>query len=143
MVDVFAPYKTYAHQVISGDVVACEYVRLACQRYLGYFERDDLTFDPMKIDKVINFIGKLKHFTGSHNANMLTPDFRETHPGIPWKMVSGMLNYIVHEYFQIDDIVVWDVVTNNPRPLRDLLESYLENTDWTKWITKESKQDED
>ena len=49
----------------------------------------------------------------------------------------------VHEYFQIDDIVVWDVVTNNLNPLRDQLQSYLENTDWAKWINEESKQDED
>ena len=75
-------------------------------------------------------------------ANMLTSDFRDAHPDTPWKMVRGMRNYIVHEYFQIDDLVVWDVVTNNLAPLRNQLENYLVNTDWTKWI-EESKQDED
>ncbi len=68
MDDEFAKYKLYATQVVNGDVVACEYVRLACLRYLSYFDRDDLTFDPSKADKVVNFIGKLRHFTGSHNG---------------------------------------------------------------------------
>lgn len=51
-------------------------------------------------------------------ANMLTPDFVALHPDTPWKQVRGMRNYIVHEYFQIDDVVVWDVVSNNLKPLR-------------------------
>ena len=76
-------------------------------------------------------------------ANMLSDNFHDAHPETPWKMVKGMRNYIVHEYFQIDDIVVWDVVTNNLTPLRDQLESYLEDTDWAKWANEESKQDED
>lgn len=54
-----------------------------------------------------------------------------------------MRNYIVHEYFQIDDIVVWDVVTNNLSPLRNQLEDYLTHADWKQWIDdEESKQDE-
>ena len=69
MDDEFAKYKDYAVKVINGDVVACEYVRMACQRYLNYFDRTDLIFDPKKCDRVINFISKLKHFTGSHNGH--------------------------------------------------------------------------
>ena len=107
-------------------------------RYTDGKTFDDLVADDMMyyaVVKNIEIIGEA--------ANMLTSDFRETHSETPWKMVSGMRNYIVHEYFQIDDIVVWDVVTNNLKPLRDQLESYLENTDWAKWINEESKQDED
>lgn len=99
---------------------------------------DDLTADDMMyyaVVKNIEIIGEA--------ANMLTADFRKAHPDTPWKMVRGMRNYIVHEYFQIDDLVVWDVVTNNLNPLRNQLEDYLVNTDWTKWTDEESKQDED
>ena len=69
MDDELAKYKDYAVKVVNGDVVACEYVRMACQRYINYFGRDDLIFDPKKCDRVINFISKLKHFTGSHNGH--------------------------------------------------------------------------
>jgi uncharacterized protein with HEPN domain len=48
-------------------------------------------------------------------------------------MVKGMRNYIVHEYFQIDDIVVWDVVKNNLPVLREQITRYLKNTDWDEW----------
>ena len=106
-------------------------------RYTAGKSFDDLVADDMMyyaVVKNIEIIGEA--------ANMLTSDFRDGHPDTPWKMVRGMRNYIVHEYFQIDDLVVWDVVTNNLTPLRNQLENYLVNTDWTKWI-EESKQDED
>lgn len=66
-------------------------------------------------------------------ANMLTMKFLETHTDTPWKMVKGMRNYIVHEYFQIDDSVVWSVIQNDLQPLRDKIARYLAETDWQQW----------
>lgn len=65
-------YKDYPNKVLRGEIIACNYVKLACQRYLDYFNRPDLIFDPEKCDRVINFIGKLKHFTGKHNGKPFT-----------------------------------------------------------------------
>lgn len=61
-------YTNYADNVINGEIVACEYVKLACSRYMNLLKRKDVYFKPEKADKVINFISKLKHFTGSHNG---------------------------------------------------------------------------
>lgn len=66
-------------------------------------------------------------------ANMLTNDFQSAHPETPWKMVKGMRNYIVHEYFQIDNVVVWDVVTKELTTLRDQIIRDLIETDWKQW----------
>ena len=35
----------YAHDVVSGKVIAGKWVKLACQRHLGDLERDDVYFD--------------------------------------------------------------------------------------------------
>lgn len=59
-------YKKYAEDVLSGKIVAGQYIKLACKRYLSFFERDDMFFDTKAVDKAVNFIGKLKHFTGAH-----------------------------------------------------------------------------
>ena len=59
-------YKEYAEKVISGDIVAGKYIILACQRFLSFFERKDMYFDSKAVDKVVNFISRLKHSTGSH-----------------------------------------------------------------------------
>lgn len=58
-------------------------------------------------------------------SNMLTEEFRLSHPQTPWKQVNGMRNYIVHEYFQVDNNVVWDVITNDLPILEYQIIEYL------------------
>ena len=98
------------------------------QHYVSGKSFDDMKSDDMMyyaVVKNIEIIGEA--------ANMLTPEFQSNHPETPWKMVKGMRNYIVHEYFQIDDIVVWDVVQHNIPELRAQVSHYLESTDWSQW----------
>ena len=59
-------YKQYAMDVITGNIISCNYIKQACQRYLEFFHKYE--FRPDKVDKVVNFIQKLKHFTGKHNG---------------------------------------------------------------------------
>lgn len=59
-------YKEYALDVVNGKVVTGTYIKQACQRYLDWFDKYD--FRPEKADKVVNFISKLRHFTGKHNG---------------------------------------------------------------------------
>lgn len=60
-------YKEYAENIINGKIPSCKYVKMACERYLSWFEREDIYFDEEGVEKVINFISKLKHFTGKYN----------------------------------------------------------------------------
>ena len=97
-------------------------------RYTSGKTYDDLVGDDMMyyaVVKNIEIIGEAD--------NMLTSSFQVSHPETPWKMVKGMRNYIVHEYFQVDDIVVWQVVTENIPELRDQVVRYLSETDWSQW----------
>jgi uncharacterized protein with HEPN domain len=48
------------------------------------------------------------------------------HPEIPWKDMSDMRNFIVHEYFGISNKIIWDTVQNDLPPLIPLLKSLLE-----------------
>ena len=36
-----------------------------------------------------------------------------------------MRNYIVHEYFQVDDKIIWDVITNDLPILESQIYDYL------------------
>lgn len=65
--DCLLKYKQYALDVVEGRQIACKYVIQACERYLSWFERDDFIFRPEKADAVINFISKLKHYSGRFN----------------------------------------------------------------------------
>jgi phage terminase large subunit-like protein len=59
-------YKSYANKVLNGEIITCNYVKQACKRYLSFFEKYDFRVD--KVDKVVNFIRRLRHFTGTHNG---------------------------------------------------------------------------
>ena len=63
----------YARSVLSGEILACLYVRLACQRFLDDLERDDLIFVE---DPVHNFgilYEALQHFKGRTGNLSLLP----------------------------------------------------------------------
>jgi len=49
------------------------------------------------------------------------------HPNIPWPLIRGMRNRIVHAYFQIDAAIVWETcqtdLTPLVRPLQDIRDS--------------------
>ena len=61
-------FREYATKVVDGEIVAGEYVKLACKRYLDWFKREDIYFDSLAVDRVISFCGKLRHFTGKDNG---------------------------------------------------------------------------
>lgn len=59
-------YDIYANDVKNGKVTACKYIKQAVTRYFQFKEKYDFRND--KVEKVINFISKLKHFTGKHSG---------------------------------------------------------------------------
>ncbi len=58
-------------------------------------------------------------------ANMLTEEFRSAHPATQWKMIIGMRNYIIHEYFQVKFGVVKEVLTLDLPELEKQIDTYL------------------
>lgn len=72
-------------------------------------------------------------------ANMLSAVFIDEHPGTPWKMIVKMHHYIVHEYFNIDNDVVWEVLNNDLPELSLQIDKYLSETDWTVWENSDSE----
>jgi len=48
-------------------------------------------------------------------------DVRKQMPGIEWKKIAGMRDWISHVYYRVDDAIVWDTVeTKVPKLLRTL-----------------------
>ena len=44
-------------------------------------------------------------------AKRVSADFRNEHPEIPWKKISGLRDVIVHDYFHVNLEKVWRIVT--------------------------------
>jgi len=52
-------------------------------------------------------------------------DMKDKNPDIPWKNMSGMRDKLIHEYFGIDEEIVWNVATEELPPLRPLFKKIL------------------
>ncbi len=55
-------YYQYALNVVSGNIIAGELIRLACKRFLSDCKRDDLFFDKKKVDKFFKFCKLFRHY---------------------------------------------------------------------------------
>jgi uncharacterized protein with HEPN domain len=49
------------------------------------------------------------------------------HAQVPWRTMRGVRNVVVHEYFGVDDAILWETVRGDLPPLVPLLEAVLES----------------
>jgi len=49
----------------------------------------------------------------------------DAHPEVPWRTMRGVRNVVVHEYFGIDDAILWETVRGDLPPLTEPLETVL------------------
>lgn len=61
-------YHKYAEDVLSGKIVACEPIKLACERYLSFLDDDHYEFREDVVDDKIKFYSVLRHFKGKHSG---------------------------------------------------------------------------
>lgn len=58
-------------------------------------------------------------------ASHLSEDFIEQHPDLPWREMRDMRNIMVHEYFGVDNLIVWETLQKNLPPLLPRLRNLL------------------
>ena len=58
-------------------------------------------------------------------ASHITEDIEERYPMIPWNLMRAMRNRIMHAYFNVDEKLMWDTITNDLPPLIPELEKLL------------------
>ncbi len=66
-------------------------------------------------------------------ANMLTRNFRQLHPELPWRQIVSMRNVLVHGYANVSDRQLWQTVTDDIPPLEHVISRYIAETDWEEW----------
>jgi uncharacterized protein with HEPN domain len=45
-------------------------------------------------------------------AKHIPPDVRASYPHIEWRRIAGLRDVIAHEYFGIDQDILWDIIEN-------------------------------
>ncbi len=101
--------------------------------------QDRLNDIQMAIARVYSFRSSLK---GEHSEMAVSAILREIgiigeavnalpeaviakRPEIAWRQIGAMRNFLIHEYFNIDEAVVEDVITNDLDPLSVAVKALL------------------
>ncbi len=86
---------------------------------------EGITYEQFEADFRINFaVVRALEIVGEA-AKRLPPDLRRQYPGIPWKVMAGMRDRIVHGYDVVDLQIVWDVVKRDIPQVKPQIQKIL------------------
>ena len=79
------------------------------------------------VNDPILFYGFVKHVEIIGEAvYMLTKEFREAYPEVEWEVIEGMRHVLVHGYYKIKPIQLWNTIENDIPALKPLIEKYYQ-----------------
>ena len=107
----------------SNDPIRLSHILEAIDNIFKYVGNDDMNAfisDRMRYHAVVYNIMII-----GEAANLLTTEFREAHPETPWRQITGMRNFLIHGYHQVEKDIVWQVIVDDLHPLRDQIIEYL------------------
>ena len=55
----------------------------------------------------------------------LSSEFQDSHPETPWAIIEKMRHILVHDYYQIDFEIMWEIIQNDIPVLKQQIEDYL------------------
>jgi len=84
--------------------------------------QEALAADKLVTDAVLRKI----EIIGEATKN-LPEDVRAKMPGIEWKKIAGMRDWLSHVYYRVDLDIVWDVVENNIPKLLHALKTFKDD----------------
>jgi len=62
----------------------------------------------------------------SEAVRHIPDDWLADHPTEPWTQIKGIGNRIRHEYFRLDDAILWQVITQDSHALKTVMQAMLE-----------------
>lgn len=74
--------------------------------YVGTMTREEFFADHKTVDAVMRNLAII-----GEAAKKIPAEFRRKNPELEWKKMAGLRDIVVHDYFGIDEDIIWDVVT--------------------------------
>lgn len=104
---------------IERDPLRIEHMIEAAENVNSFMHGKNL--DDLQNDKILFFAVVKNIEIIGEAAFMLTKEFKNINNGIPWKAIEGMRHILVHEYYQISPLQVFNVYKKDIPLLLDYL----------------------
>ena len=69
-----------------------------------------LTFDSYEVDSKTKDAVERNFEIIGEAASRIPDDFKKRHPNVEWRIIKDFRNFIIHEYFGINNQIVWDTI---------------------------------
>lgn len=83
---------------------------------LAHFVDDDKTYDA--VVRNLEIIGEA--------AKHIPAEIQMRYPAVAWRSIAGLRDIVAHEYFGIDEDILWDIVVNQVPQLLGQVKRILE-----------------
>ena len=84
-----------------------------------------MTLQAFRSDSIVRRAAAYAIQTISEAVRQIPDDWLADFPTEPWGQIKGIGNRIRHEYFRIDDAILWEVITTDTHALKTVMESML------------------
>ena len=87
------------------------------EKYIGSKSYEEFISDETLIDAIMFRLIQM-----IENIKNISIEFKMANQKIPWNKVIGFRNGIVHEYGKTDYTIVYEVITKDLKPLKEVLQ---------------------
>ena len=93
-----------------GDKQRLEHILAALDEAVLFVK--DLSFADFDRDTKTRFASVRAVEIIGEAARHVTDETKKAHPQVPWQQMTGLRNFVIHQYFDVENEVLWKVLTH-------------------------------
>jgi uncharacterized protein with HEPN domain len=101
---------------MGDDLVYLMHIRDSLREVQQFIEGESFLYNRMMQNAVMRSFEVV-----GEAARRVSPEFRQAHPDVPWRLMGDFRNKLIHDYFGLDLDVIWKTATEDaPRLLSQI-----------------------